>query len=128
MLLTNHHISKLFDHIYPGGDILSSIAWLIRYSYHFNLKVTTGESIFGIDMIFKFASFIDWKVITPGNQHQVKIDDAWKYFKIFIYYYSVGDLLYLDNTLIYRKFYFKKRVLYRIITFFTNSTVLIQRY
>ena len=68
MLVTKDIDKKVLDHIYPWGETLASIAWNIRNSYHRNIMATTGKAIFCIDMIFKLASFVDWKVITASKQ------------------------------------------------------------
>ena len=41
--------------------------------------------------------------------------------------YSVGNLVYAENTGIYRKLYYDKQGPYRINEVFTNGTVLLQR-
>ena len=68
MLVTKDLDKKVLDHIYPWGETLASIEWNIRNSYHRNIMATTGQAIFCIDMIFKLASFVDWKVITASKQ------------------------------------------------------------
>ena len=35
---------------------------------------TTGQAVFGRDMLFNLASGIDWQVATAAKQHQVDID------------------------------------------------------
>jgi Integrase core domain. len=59
-VLSNH----VFDYIDPWGEILSSIAWEIRASYHSMLGVTPAQLVFGCDMIFNIKTIIDWRMIT----------------------------------------------------------------
>jgi hypothetical protein len=51
MLLTKNLSNKEFDYIDPWGDVLSSISWAIRASYHHTLKATPGQIVFGRDML-----------------------------------------------------------------------------
>ena len=37
---------------------------------------TTGQSVFGKDMLFKLASVVDWQVVTAGKHLQVGIDNV----------------------------------------------------
>ena len=48
MLVTKVIENKIFDNIYTWGDTLYSIEWAIRASYHFTLKATPGQDVFGI--------------------------------------------------------------------------------
>ena len=52
--------NKVFDYIYPWGEILSYIAWAIRSSCRFTIMATSGQDVFGRDMLFNIASVVDW--------------------------------------------------------------------
>ena len=65
--------NKVFDHIYPLVETLEYIAWEIRASCHHTIMVTIGQAVFGRDMLFNIASFIDWQVVTAVNQRQLDI-------------------------------------------------------
>ena len=75
MLVTKYLFNKVFDYIYPWCETLESIAWVIRASYHFNIQVTLGKSIFGSDIIFNLASVAYWPFIAAGKKRQVEIDN-----------------------------------------------------
>ena len=71
MLVTKDLNKKVFDHIDPWGEILSSIAWEMRDSYHCTIMAIPGQSIFGKDVLFNLASVVDWRVVTAEKQCQV---------------------------------------------------------
>ena len=60
ILVTKDLDNKYFDYIDPWGDILASIAWVIRYSYHRTIGDTSVQSDFSRDNIFNLASVVDW--------------------------------------------------------------------
>ena len=64
ILVTKYLDNKVFNHIYPWGETLASIAWAIRNSYHRTIMATLGQAIFGRYMIFNLASLIDWQIVT----------------------------------------------------------------
>jgi hypothetical protein len=51
MICTKDSGNCVFDYIDPWGEILSSIAWAIRASYHSKLGTTPAQLVFGCDMI-----------------------------------------------------------------------------
>ena len=76
MLVTKYLANKFFDYIYPRGETLATIAWVIRDSSHSTIKSTSGQDVFVRDMIFNLTSVVYWRVITAGKQRQVDIDDV----------------------------------------------------
>ena len=88
---------------------------------------TSGQYVFGRDMLFNLASAIDWRVATTVNQHQVDIDNVRENTKRVTHDYAIGDQVWVEIIGIYRKLYYKKRVAYRITGVFTNGTVQVQR-
>ena len=71
MLVTKDLDNKVFDHIYPWGETLEYISWVIRAYYHHTIMVTPGQYVFGRDMLFNLTSFIDWQVVTAAKQRQL---------------------------------------------------------
>ena len=59
ILVTKDLDNYIFDHIYPWGENLLSIAWETRASYHRTIMTTPGKYIFGRDMLFDLVSFVD---------------------------------------------------------------------
>ena len=68
MIVTKDFDNKAFDHIDPWGETIAYIAWVIRASNHITIMSTSGQAVFGRDMIFKLALVIYWRVITTANQ------------------------------------------------------------
>ena len=58
MLVTKDLDSKLFDHIYPWGGTLASIAWAMRSYYHRTIMVTSGQAVYVRYMLFNLASVV----------------------------------------------------------------------
>ena len=50
--------NKIFDHIDPWGELLASITWAIRASYHRTIMATLGQSVFDIEMMFNLTSVL----------------------------------------------------------------------
>ena len=73
ILVTKDLDKKVFDHIDPSGENLTSIEWSIRAYYHCTIMTTPGQAVFVRDMIFNLASVVDWRVITAVKQQQVDI-------------------------------------------------------
>ena len=75
MFVTKDIGNKVFDHIDPLGETLAYIAWAIRASYHRTIMDTTGQAVFGRDMLFNLVSIVYCRVVTSVKQCQVDIDN-----------------------------------------------------
>lgn len=71
MLTTKDLESQTFDFIDPWGEILSSVAWGIRASYHSILKATPGQIVFCQDMIFNMNKVVDWQLMEKQKENQI---------------------------------------------------------
>ena len=78
-------------------------------------------------MLFNFTSIIDWCVVTNRKQGQVDIDNVWKHVRRVRHDQATGNLVYVENTVIYLKLYYKKQGPYIINEVYTNGTVWVQR-
>ena len=70
---------------------------------------TSGKSVLGRYIIFNLASVVEWRVITDRKKLQVNIDHVCKSAKRVRYDYAIGNLVYVDNTDIYRKLDYNKQ-------------------
>ena len=52
MLVTKYLSHKWFDFIYPWGETLEYISWVIRDSYHRTIQYTPVKAVFFRDMIY----------------------------------------------------------------------------
>ena len=64
-VILNMHVTKdidtkVFNRIDIWGETLASIAWAIRTSYLHTIIATSGQAVFGRDMLFNLASVLDW--------------------------------------------------------------------
>jgi hypothetical protein len=75
MICTKDLHNRVFDYIDPWGEILSTIAWAKRASYHSMLGATPVQLVFRRDMIFNIKTIIDWRMITAHEQKQVIKDN-----------------------------------------------------
>ena len=75
-LVTKYLDNNVFDHIYPWGENLASIAWAIRASYHCSIMVMPGQDVFGRNILLNLTSVVDWRVVTAVKKLQVNIDNV----------------------------------------------------
>lgn len=127
MLATKDLENMEYDFIDPWGEILSSVAWAIRASYHSILKASPGQLIYGQDMIFNMNKVVDWKLIEANKQQQVIRDNIRENLKRVDYDYKVGDKVMLNIKGVQRKLSRKKKGPFKIIQVFTNGDVLIEK-
>ena len=120
-------VSHVFDFIDPWGEILSSVAWAIRASYHSTLKATPGQLVFGQDMIFNMNKFVDWQLAEKQKHDQIIRDNIRENLKRVEHDYNVGDRVMLRKKGIIRKLSRKKSGPYTITRVHTNGTVTIQK-
>ena len=73
----------------------------IRASYYCTLGVTSGQDVFRRDVLFNLKSIVDWPVVTSKNQQQVKIDNVFENDRQVSYYYTIVNLIYVENIGIY---------------------------
>ena len=78
-------------------------------------------------MLSNLTPLSDWHVVTNRKQWQDDIDNSRKNTRYVRYYYSVGDIVYVEKICIYRKLDYKNNVTYRITEVFKNGTVQVQR-
>ena len=126
IIVTKNLANKVFNYIDTWGETIASIAWAMRAFYCRTIQATSGQSFFGRDMIFNLVLVVDWRVITPGKQRHVKIDNVQNNSRLVTHDYAIRDLLYAEMTGIYRKLEYKKQGLYTITEVFTNGTVKFQ--
>ena len=103
MIFTKDIDNKFFDYIDPWGETIAYIAWAIRHSYHRNIMSTSGQYVFGRDILFNFASVVDWRVVTAAKKRQVDIDNVRENAKLVMHDYTVGNRVYVELSGIYRK-------------------------
>ena len=127
MIKTKQLESYEFDHIDPWGEILSSVGWAIRASYHSTLQATPAQLVFGRDMLFNLSKAIDWKAITERKRKQIARDNERENAARISHQYQVGDRVLKKTTRILRKFSKRKSDPYQIIAIHTNGTVTIQK-
>ena len=83
--------------------------------------------MFGRNILFKITSIIDWHIVFARKYQQVDIDNARKKYKWVRNEYKIGDLIYLEEKVIYRKLDYKKQGPYIIAEVFKKDTVQVQR-
>ncbi len=128
MMVTKDLSERVLDHINPRGEILNSIAWAIRASYHNTLRATPAQLVFGRDMIFNITTVVDWHAVHNRKQAQVLSDNARENNKRISHEYSVGDYVYVvrDKNDVPCKMTAPKTGPYAVTDVYDNGTVRIQ--
>ena len=127
MIRTKELDSYEFDYIDPWGEILSSVGWAIRASYHSTLQATPAQLVFGRDMLFNLKKVINWKAITDNKRKQIARDNARENAVRIDHEFKVGDRVLRIKQGIRRKFSRKKTDPYQILAIHSNGTVIIQK-
>ena len=91
MIKTHKLDDYVFDYIDPWGEILSSVVWAIRASYHSTLQATPAQLVFGRDMLFNIRKAINWKLITDRKRDQILPDNARENSQRIPHDYQIGD-------------------------------------
>ena len=121
--LSNH----VFDYYDPWGQILASVAWAVRSSYHSIKEATPAQLVFNRDMILNMAYMANWKSVADKRQHQINLDNIKENSKRINHDYAVGDKAYIIQDGIYRKLSPPHLGPYTITQIYSNGTVRIQR-
>ena len=127
MLRTKELENQVFDYINPWGNILSSIAWAIRSSYHSVLEATPAQLVFGRDMIVNLRFAVDWQAISRRKQAQVDKDNLRENSKRIAHDYRPGEQVLVVKDGIFRKLEAPYQGPFAITDVYVNGTVRIQR-
>ena len=127
MLRTKDLNNHVFDYHDPWSEMLSSIAWAIRTSYHSAKGATPSQLVFNRDMILNMAYVANWKNLADKRQRQIDKDNLRENSKRIRHDYAVGDQVYVIRDGIYRKLEGPHLGPYPITHIYTNGTVRIQR-
>ena len=79
--------------------------------------------MFGRVILFNLTSIINWHVVTTGKWKKIEIDNFCKNSRQVTHFYAIGDLVYVENTGIYRKLDNNNQGPNIINEVFTNCTV-----
>ena len=125
MIKTKELDKLVFDYIDPWGEILSSVAWAIRASYHATLQATPAQLVFGRDMLFNIKKVINWQLITENKRKQIARDNIRENTERIPHKYQVGDEVLRIKKGIRRKYSKGKSEPYKITAVHSNGTVTI---
>ena len=123
MIKTKELDKFIFDYIDPWAEILSSVAWAIRASYHSTLMSTPAQLVFGRDMLFNMKKAINWKLITDNKRKQIARDNERENTRRIEHTYNEGDEVLRIKRGIKRKYSKHKSDPYRIAQVHANGTV-----
>ena len=127
MLKTQDLKEQIFDAWKPWSEILASVAYAIRCSYHSTLQATPGQLVFGRDMLLNIGFEPNYEQVWERKQRRINYDNVRENAKRVNHTYSVGDYAYVLRDGIYRKLEGDKLGPYRVTEVFTNNTVRIQK-
>ena len=77
--------------------------WKIIENYHHTLGFTPGKTAFGIYMLLNLTSIVGICVVTVRKKRQVDIDNVCEKSRQVKHDYTIGDIVYLENTGIKQK-------------------------
>ena len=73
MFSTKDIDSIVYDYLYPWEGNIALFTWVIIAYYHLTLGFTSGQAMFGRDMLFNLMSIVYWRILTTRNKRQVDI-------------------------------------------------------
>ena len=125
MIKTKELDKLIFDYIDPWGEILSSVAWAIRASYHSTLQATPAQIVFGRDMLFNMNKVINWQLMTDNKRKQIARDNARENTGRIPHTYKIGDEVLQLKRGVQRKYSKHKSDPHKITAIHANGTVTI---
>jgi len=127
MLKTKDLVNLEFDVVDLWSEILASIAYAVRCSYHSTIQGTPGQLVFGRDMLLdlKFAPI--YEQVWADKQRRINYNNVQENDRRAIHDYKVGEYAYILRDGNYRKLEGDKQGPYRISEVFTNGTVRIRK-
>ena len=81
----------------PWDNILSSVAWAIRSTYHKTLEAMPGQLVFGRDMLLPIAFQANWAHIQNKKQMLINKNSQHENRNRQHHIYHVGDLVMLEK-------------------------------
>ena len=127
MLRTQDLKDRVLDYVNPWGNILSSIAWAVRSSYHSVLEATPAQLVFGRDMVVNLQFAADWQSISRRKQAQVDKDNLRENSKRVAHDYRPGEQVLVTKDGHFRKLDEPYQGPFTITDVYVNGTVRIQR-
>ena len=127
-MLRTQNINKLnISKKGPWSDVLASVAYAIRSTYHTTLEATPAQLIYGRDMIYPIKFIAEWDVIAKNKQQQIDKNNLKENSGRVSYDYKVGDKVLLIVTDLQRKLNCPTEGPFNIIQVHTNGNISIQR-
>ena len=91
MIKTKELDKFIFNYIDHWSEILSSVAWEVRTSYHSTLLATPEQLVFGRDMLFNMKEEINWKLISENKRKQISCNNERDNAGRTAHIYKMGD-------------------------------------
>ena len=109
--------------MYPWSEVLASIAYVIRSTYHTTLKATPAQLVFGRDMVQPVTYVAEWKLIRNRKQTLIDKNNIRENSTRVEFDYIVGQRVLLLNTDIHRKMDNPTQGPYEIVQVHTHGTI-----
>ena len=127
-MLRASNIGKLqLKPVDPWSEVLASVAYAIRSTYHTTLQATPAQLVFGRDMIYPIQYIAEWDLIRQRKQKLIDKNNQSENAKRVEYDYIVGQKVLLLKTDIHRKLDDPTQGPYTIHQVHTNGNVSILR-
>jgi transposase InsO family protein len=111
----------------PWTEVLASVAYAIRSTYHTTLQATPAQLVFGRDMIYPLQYIAEWDVIRKRKQALIDKNNERENSKRVDFDYIVGQRVLLLNTDLQRKLDDPTQGPFKIVQTHTNGNVSILR-
>ena len=111
----------------PWSEILASVGYAIRATYHTTLGATPAQIIYGRDMINPIEYIAEWDVIRKNKEKSIQKSNDRENKNRIEHDYKIGDKVMLLHKDLQRKLEDPASGPYSIVSVHTNGTVCILR-
>jgi len=87
----------------PWTEVLASVAWAIRSTYHTTLGATPAQLVYGRDMVYPLQYIAEWDIIRKRKQSLIDKSNTTENRKRVKHTYNVGDKILKTVDIIQRK-------------------------
>ena len=111
----------------PWSEVLASVAYAIRSTYHTTLEATPAQLVFGRDMIYPITYVAEWDLIQKRKQKHIDKNNLCENSTRVEHDYAVGEKILLLVTNLQRKLNSPTEGPYEIVQVHKNGNVSILR-
>ena len=118
---------KVLDDLDPFSELISSVGFAVRSTYHTTLEHTPSQLVFGRDTILPIKIHANWTYIREQRQKEIRRNNARENRTRKEHTYSVGDKVLLDKPGILRKLETPRTGPHKVEAVYANGTIRIRK-